>query len=227
MIKAVSFLWSFSLLFVASCHNNNQSVPGKLDSLTVTPKTSLVDKKVKTIVFFGNSITAGYGLDPSEAFPALIQARIDSLKLPYKVINAGLSGETSAGGKSRIGWVLRQPVDIFILELGGNDGLRGIPALETSKNLQSIIDEVRAKYPAVKIVLAGMKTPPSMGNTYATAFSNMYPTLTKQNKLTLIPFLLEGVGGETQLNQRDEIHPTAQGHKMIAEIVWEVLKKLL
>ncbi|MDP4262407.1 MAG: arylesterase [Bacteroidota bacterium] len=226
MSGVVSLHWFYFLLLLTSC-NNNPVTPNKENSQPVKPDTRPVEKKLKTIVFFGNSLTAGYGIDESEAFPALIQTRIDSLKLPYKVINAGLSGETSAGGKSRIGWLLRQPVDIFILELGGNDGLRGISASETSKNLQSIIDEVKTKYPDVKIVLAGMKIPPSMGNTYASEFSAIYPKLAKQNKISLIPFILEGVGGESQLNQRDEIHPTAAGHKIIAENVWKVLRGLL
>src|SRR5580692_11481353 len=140
----------------------------------------------KNIVFFGNSLTAGYGLDISEAFPALIQLRIDSLKLPYKTINAGLSGETSAGGKTRIDWILRQPFSIFVLELGGNDGLRGIPASDTYNNLQSIIDKVKAGHPDCKIVLAGMQIPPSMGSRYSSQFREIYPRLAKKNKLLLI-----------------------------------------
>ena len=156
--------------------------------------------KVKTILFFGNSLTAGYGVDPSEAFPALIQNKIDSLKLDYKVINGGVSGETSAGGNGRIDWILRQPVDIFVLELGGNDGLRGIPLTETKKNLQAIIDKVKTKYPEAKLVLAGMQIPPNMGQQYATEFKNLYPGLAEKNKASLIPFLLQGVGGDPKLN---------------------------
>jgi acyl-CoA thioesterase-1 len=181
----------------------------------------------KNIIFYGNSLTAGYGVDPSEAFPALIQKKIDSLKLPYQVINAGLSGETSAGGNSRIDWVLRQPVYIFILELGGNDGLRGIALPETAKNLQLIIDKVKTRYPTAKIILAGMQIPPNLGRAYTSEFRNLFQQLAERNKIMLIPFLLEGVGGVPGLNQRDGIHPNVPGHKIVAENVWKVLKPLL
>ena len=176
-------------------------------------------------MFFGNSLTAGYGVDPSEAYPALIQDKIDSLGLNYKVINAGVSGETTADGNSRIDWILKQPVDIFVLELGGNDGLRGIPLSETKKNLQSIIDKVKAKYPNAKIILEGMQIPPNMGPAYTSKFKEIYPELAKENNIDLVPFLLKGVGGDPKLNQRDGIHPTAEGHKIVAQNVWEVLNK--
>ncbi len=182
---------------------------------------------VKTIVFFGDSITAGYGVGADQAFPAIIGHRIDSLQRPYKVVNAGLSGETSAGGKTRIGWILRQPVDIFVLELGANDGLRGIPVTGTATNLQAIIDSVKIKYPAAKIVLAGMQIPPSMGATYATAFRQTFTQLAAKNKAPLIPFLLQGVGGIPQLNQADGIHPNEQGHRIVADNVWKILRPLL
>ncbi|HZW64125.1 MAG TPA: arylesterase, partial [Hanamia sp.] len=175
----------------------------------------------------GNSLTAGYGVDPSEAYPALIQEKIDSLHLNYKVINAGVSGETTSDGNSRVDWILKQPVDIFVLELGGNDGLRGIPLSVTEKNLQSIIDKVKAKYPGSKIILEGIQIPPNMGQDYTTQFRKIYPQLASKNKIELIQFLLKGVGGDPQLNQRDGIHPTAEGHKIVAENVWEVLKNNL
>ena len=181
----------------------------------------------KTILFFGNSLTAGYGVNPSQAFPALIQDRIDSLKLPYKVVNAGLSGETSAGGKGRIGWILRQPVDIFVLELGANDGLRGIPITETVNNLQAILDSVKGKYPSARLVLAGMQIPPSMGNKYSSAFREAFRQLADKNKVFLIPFILEGVGGVPELNQADGIHPTPKGHKIVEENVWKILHPLV
>ncbi len=193
---------------------------------TSAPKeASASENKQKTILFFGNSLTAGYGVEPSEAFPALIQDRLDSLNLPYKVVNAGVSGETTSGGNSRVDWVLRQPVDIFVLELGGNDGLRGIPLTETRKNLQAIIDKVKAKYPETEIVLAGMQIPPNMGRAYATGFRELYVDLAKKNDIALIPFLLEGVGGVAKLNQSDGIHPTPQGHRILAENVWQILEK--
>jgi acyl-CoA thioesterase-1 len=186
-----------------------------------------VPGSLKNIVFFGNSLTAGYGVEESEAFPALIQEKIDSLKLPYKVINAGVSGETSAGGKSRIDWVLRQPVDVFVLELGANDGLRGISLSETLKNLQAIIDEVKKKYPTAKVVLAGMEIPPNMGKKYTDDFRVLYRQLAERNQTLLIPFLLKGVGGEPELNQPDGIHPNIEGHKIVADNVWAVLKDTL
>jgi acyl-CoA thioesterase I len=192
------------------------------DSANATPATS-----EKFIIFFGNSLTAGYGLTPNEAFPQLVQNKIDSLKLPYKVINAGLSGETTAGGKNRIDWILKQPVSIFVLELGGNDGLRGIPISETRQNLQTIIDRVRAKNPEVKILLAGMQVPPNMGQKYAVEFRQVFVDLAQKNNTALVPFILEGVGGVQELNQADGIHPTAPGHRIVAENVWEELRKLL
>ena len=190
-------------------------------------KTVAVATEQKNILFFGTSLTAGLGLDPSEAYPALIQNRIDSLKMPYKVINGGLSGETSAGGKGRIDWLLKQPVAVFVLELGANDGLRGLPVTQTTKNLQDIIDRVKAKYPDAKMVLAGMQVPPNMGAKYAADFKNMFPELAKKNQMELIPFLLDKVGGVPKLNQADGIHPTAEGDKILAENVWVVLKGLL
>ena len=182
---------------------------------------------VKTILFFGDSLTAGYGLSTEEAFPALVEKKVNETAKRCKVINAGLSGETSAGGLSRIDWVLRQPVDIFILELGANDGLRGLPLDQTEKNLQAIIDKVKAKYPNVKLVLAGMMVPPNMGNDYSTKFQTIYPNLAKKNNATLIPFLLEGVAGNEKLNLPDGIHPNPDGQKIVANTVFSKLKPLL
>lgn len=184
-------------------------------------------RKEKNILFFGTSLTAGYGLTVNEAFPALIQHKINEAKLPYQVINAGLSGETSAAGNTRIDWLLKQPIDILVLELGANDGLRGLPLKETKQNLQQIIDKVRKKNPEVKIVLAGMQIPPSMGADYAAEFKSLFPELARKNDLVLVPFLLQGVGGIPKLNQGDGIHPTAEGQKILAENVWAQLKPIL
>lgn len=206
------------------CKQNSENTAAK------TAETPVVKTETrKNIIFFGNSLTAAYGLeDLSKGFVGLIQDRIDSLGLPYRCINAGLSGETTAGGKGRVDWVIdQQPFDIFILELGGNDALRGIQPDDGIKNLQSIIDKVRAKNPSVKIILAGMEAPRNMGNTYLKAFHEMYPTLAKKNNILLIPFVLEGVGGVAELNQKDGIHPTEAGNKMIAETIWGVLKPIL
>jgi len=176
------------------------------------------------ILFFGTSLTAGMGLDPNDAYPRVIQEKLDSLDLPYQVVNAGLSGETTASGRNRIGWVLNQQVDIFVLELGANDGLRGIPLDETRKNLQAIIDTIRSKNPETKIILAGMQIPPNLGQEYTSEFRNIFPELAKKNNIRLIPFLLENVAGNPELNQQDGIHPTAKGQKILAENVWEVLE---
>jgi acyl-CoA thioesterase-1 len=181
----------------------------------------------KNILFFGNSLTAGMGLEVEEAFPALIQKKLDTLSAGYNVINAGLSGETTASGKNRLSWVLKQKVDIFILELGANDGLRGIPLNETRNNLQEMIDMVRSHNPDVKILLAGMQIPPNMGQDYTNEFKMIFPDLAEKNNVDLIPFLLRDVAGIPDLNQQDGIHPTAEGQYIVAENVWEVLKTVL
>jgi len=187
----------------------------------------LQPKSPQTVLFFGDSLTAGYGLSAEEAFPALIEKELNRKASRVKVINAGLSGETSAGGLSRIDWLLRQPIQIFVLELGANDGLRGLPLDQTRKNLQAIIDKVKVKNPKAKIVLAGMMVPPNMGKQYTNEFRNIYPDLAKKNNATLIPFLLEGVGGIERLNQSDGIHPNVEGHKIVAKNITPVIEKLL
>lgn len=219
-ILMVAILW-----MQTSCGSNSPEAENKnTTTATENPKQA----KTKTIVFFGNSLTAGYGLaSTEEAFPAVIQDKIDSLKLTYSVVNAGVSGETTSGGVSRIDWILQQPLDIFVLELGANDGLRGIPVAQTKQNLQTIIDKVRAKYPAAKLVLAGMQVPPNMGQTYARSFAQIFPELAQENNCALVPFLLEGVGGEAALNQEDGIHPTAEGARILAQNVWDVMQPLL
>lgn len=224
--KRLTGLFVLALLF-AACGNKQNKENQDQQSDTVRQTSKVNDQKLKNILFFGTSLTAGYGLDPTEAYPALIQNRIDSLKMPYKVINGGLSGETSAAGKSRISWLLKQPIDVFVLELGANDGLRGLPVAQTTKNLQSIIDSVRLKYPEVKMVMAGMQVPPNMGAQYAEDFKNIFPSLARKNDMALVPFLLDKVGGVPKLNQEDGIHPTAEGDKILAENVWAVLKDVL
>ena len=183
--------------------------------------------EARTIVFFGDSITAGYGLDPDEAYPALIRKKIEAAGLPWHVSNAGLSGETTAAGLRRLDWVLKQPVDIFVIELGGNDGLRGIALDSTRANLQALIEKVHAHAPQVKVVLAGMQIPPNLGQEYTRQFRVMYAELAHINHATLIPFLLDRVGGVPNLNQADGIHPTAEGHQIVAETVWLVLRPML
>ncbi|HTD85135.1 MAG TPA: arylesterase [Candidatus Binatia bacterium] len=194
-------------------------------ALTAALWASEADRR--TIFILGDSLAAGAGVDPDEAFPALLQKRIDAAGLKYEIVNAGVSGDTSAGGLRRIDWLLRRKVDIVVLELGGNDGLRGIPPASTRTNLQAIIDRTRGKYPDVTIVIAGMEMPPNMGPEYTSAFRQIFPDLAKSNKAAVIPFLLEGVGGKPELNLPDQIHPNPEGHRIVAENVWKVLKPLL
>lgn len=186
-----------------------------------------VKKAERIILFFGNSLTAGMGLEIEEAFPAIIQSKLDESNHEFQIINAGLSGETTASGKNRLSWVLKQKVDIFVLELGANDGLRGIPLSETRKNLQEMIDTVRDHNPEVKILLAGMQIPPNMGQDYTSEFRLIYPELAEKNNVELVPFLLKNVAGIPELNQADGIHPTVEGQKILANNVWEVLEKML
>lgn len=181
----------------------------------------------KVVLFYGDSLTAGYGLSQEEAFPALIEKKLNKQSKVVRVVNAGLSGETSAGGLTRLDWVIRQPVDVFILELGANDGLRGLPLAQTQKNLQQIIDKVKGKFPNVKIVIAGMMVPPNMGPEYTAKFRKIFPDLAKKNNATLIPFLLQDVAGDEKLNLADGIHPNPEGHKIVAENVLKVIQPLI
>lgn len=228
MDKVLKFRYFLVLLLLWNCKESpkQESVKERTEKETV-PADVVSETEDEVILFFGNSLTAAYGLDTEEGFPNLIQLKLDSLGMDYTVINSGLSGETTSGGRNRLDWVLNQEVDIFVLELGANDGLRGIPLTETRANLQAMIDMVREKNPETRIVLAGMQIPPNMGTDYTTDFKNIYPELAKANDLALIPFLLEGVAGVPELNLEDGIHPTAEGQKIVANTVWEVLQPLV
>ncbi|MFC3199006.1 arylesterase [Parapedobacter deserti] len=222
---ALPILLGFLLLSACGSPQNRQ---GNRDTPDTAPNAETPIVETKNILFFGTSLTAGHGLDDkSLAFPGLIQQRIDSLGLPYRVINGGLSGETSAAGNERIDWLLNEKIDIFVLELGANDGLRGIDTQETYKNLQRIIDKVKQQYPDCQMVLAGMMVPPSMGGAYGHAFSAMFPKLAEENNMVFVPFLLERVAGEIDLNLQDGIHPNERGHQIMANTVWEALYPLL
>lgn len=207
-----SLLWLALLPGLLASESNSSSAPES------TPKT---------IVVMGDSIAAGYGVEPDEAFPAILQRKIERAGLNYKIINAGLSGDTTAGGLRRINWLLRRPVDILLLELGGNDGLRGISPEETRRNLNGIIAKTKEKYPDARIVLAGMQMPENMGEEYTRAYREIFPVVAAENEAALIPFLLEGVGGKAEFNQEDRIHPTPAGHQRVAENIWRVLKPIL
>lgn len=177
-----------------------------------------------TVLFVGTSLTAGLGVSPLQAYPAIIQQKIDSVGLAFRVVNAGVSGETSAGALRRIDWLLRQPVHVVVLETGANDMLRGTDVDSTAANIQAIVDRVRATRPGTRIVLAGMLAPPNLGTRYTERFGEIFPELARRNDVALVPFLLENVGGVASLNQADGIHPTAEGQRVLAENVWPVLE---
>lgn len=228
MRKVLKFRYFLAVLFLWNCGES----PKKKEVNTQSEEVESIEKDVtandeKIILFFGNSLTAAYGLDTEQGFPNLIQQRLDSLRIEYNVINSGLSGETTSGGLNRLDWVLNQKVDVFVLELGANDGLRGIPLSKTRNNLQAIIDLVREKNSGTQIILAGMQIPPNMGQAYTTEFRNIFPDLAEENDILLIPFLLEGVAGNPELNLEDGIHPTAEGQKIVANNVWQVLKEVI
>ncbi|MFT4611697.1 MAG: acyl-CoA thioesterase-1 [Glaciecola sp.] len=227
--KILNFCYIITAFFIYSCGNvTSEKTPTETENNETIKAPITMDKKTKTILCFGDSITAGYGLDDSnDAFPEVLQQKIDSLDLNYTVVNSGLSGETTAGGKSRIYWILNQDIDIFLLELGANDGLRGVPLSETRANLQSIIETVKEKSPETRIILAGMELPPNMGQDYTSEFRALFLEIATQNDLPFIPFILKGVGGIEALNQSDGIHPTIEGHKVVANTVWSILEPLL
>ncbi|HWA28319.1 MAG TPA: arylesterase [Lacunisphaera sp.] len=189
--------------------------------------TGLGAAELKTIVFFGDSLTAGYGVDPDEAYPALIQRKLDQAGQPWRVVNAGLSGETTAGGLRRLDWILKQRADIFVIELGGNDGLRGIAPAVTRSNLHAMIERIRQRQPDVKVVIAGMQMPTNMGPEHTREFAAIFPAVAREHGAILIPFLLDRVGGVPSLNQADGIHPTPEGHQIVADTVWRTLQPLL
>ncbi|MDN3667234.1 arylesterase [Algibacter miyuki] len=216
-------------MFLCSCKQDTSKNTTALDETNSKTEVETTENTTsKKIVFFGDSLTAGYGLeDVDDAYPGIIQDKIDALDLDYSIVNSGVSGETTSGGKNRIDWVLNEKPTIFILELGANDGLRGVPLDQSKDNLQTIIDAVKKRYPDTIIILAGMQIPPNMGQDYTTEFKNMFPELAKKNNLHLIPFLLEDVGGIADLNQSDGIHPTKKGHEILAKNVWDVLQPIL
>ena len=180
-----------------------------------------------SVVFLGTSLTAGLGLDPEQAYPALIQQKIDSAGLGYRVVNAGVSGETSAGALRRVDWVFQQPVSVLVVETGANDGLRGLPPDSLRANIQAIFDRAKSLRPPPKLVLLGMRVPPNYGRTYSEQFQSLYPELARANNAALVPFLLQDVGGIASLNQPDGVHPTAEGQRKMAETVWQVLELVL
>lgn len=229
------FKSSYNLILIAMLVFACNDKPKTAEQVAPSGETALENteavetkKKKKVILFFGDSLTAGYGLaDEGQSFPSLIQNRIDSLGMEYRVVNAGLSGETTSGGLNRIDWILKQDIDIFVLELGANDMLRGLDVNETSKNLKAIMEKVKTKNPEVQFIVAGMVAPPNMGQEYGTAFAKIFKNLSKEYDAGLIPFLLENVGGIPDLNLPDGKHPNPEGQKIVRENVWSVLKDYL
>lgn len=192
-------------------------------ALALHTSAQAANEEAKTILVFGDSLTAGYGIDYDQAYPTVLQTLLLKENLNYEVIPSGVSGETTAGGLRRIDWVMRRPIDIFILALGGNDGLRGIPVADTKQNLIAIIERVRTKNPDTTIVIAGMLMPPNLGTVYTEAFAGVYPEVASEADTLLISFLLEGVAGEPDLNLADGIHPNPQGHQIVAQHVFDSL----
>jgi len=217
----------FAVALAIGCGNDstNKAQSGPAREPASLPAAAPAPDTRPRLVFLGDSLTAGLGLSPEEAYPSLIQQKIDADGLKYQVMNAGVSGDTSAGGLSRLDWALEGDVRVMVVALGGNDGLRGLPASELKKNLGTIIE--RAQTRNVKVVLAGMEAPPNFGQDYIVQFHKVYPELAKQYGVPLVPFLLQGVAGIDGLNQRDGIHPTAEGARTVADNVWTVLRPML
>lgn len=181
----------------------------------------------RTILFVGTSLTAGYGLDPDSAYPQQIQRMIDSAGLPYDVVNAGVSGETSSSLLARLDWLLRQPFDVIVIETGANDGLRGVPVDAMARNVERIVERVRSARPEARVLLARMEAPPNLGATYTRAFRDVFPKVAQRTGVSLMPFLLEGVAGVASLNQADGMHPNYAGERIVARNVWGALRPLL
>ena len=222
------FRYFILLLLLVSCGGEASKKSVQEQQETTEAEVIETITTTKTILCFGDSLTAGFGLeDSNDAYPTVIQTKIDSLGLDYVVVNSGVSGETTSGGLGRINWILNQKVDVFLLELGANDGLRGISLAETRENLQAIIDRVRKKYPDIPIILAGMQLPPNLGQDYTKEFKSIFEELAEKNALEIIPFLLKDVGGIPELNLDDGIHPNVEGHKLVANNVWVILEPLL
>jgi acyl-CoA thioesterase-1 len=197
------------------------------DNPPASSQTSTPSLEQPAVVFLGTSLTAGLGLDPEQAYPALIQKKIDSAGLGYRVVNAGVSGETSAGALRRADWLFQQPVSVLVVETGANDGLRGLPPESLRVNIQAIFDRAKRLQSPPRLVLLGMRVPPNYGRTYSQQFQSIYPELARANHATLVPFLLQDVGGIARLNQADGVHPTSEGQRIMAETVWKVLEPVL
>ena len=215
-------------LAIATLVGCGGDTPAAVDRSSRPATTSVAVPAQETrprVVFLGDSLTAGLGLTPDQAYPALIQQRIDAEGLGFEVVNAGVSGDTSAGGLSRLDWALEGDVRVLLVALGGNDGLRGLPPSALKKNLSTIIERAQARH--IQVILAGMESPPNFGQSYIVEFHKVYPALAERYGVPLTPFLLQDVAGIDRLNQRDGIHPTAEGARRVADTVWTVLRPTL
>lgn len=220
------FFLFMSLFLMTHCSEPSPNSDSKIPSEDVSGLSDATSKP--TIVFFGDSLTAGLGLPSQDyAWPSLVEKKLLEEGIKVQVINAGLSGDTSSGGLSRIDWALRNQISIFVLELGANDMMRAVKVSLIKSNLKQIIQKVRAKNPECKILLIGMRTFPNLGKTYRKEFDAIYSEIAKEDKVDLLPFLLEGVAGERKLNQADGIHPTSEGHEILAETVYPYIRKML
>jgi acyl-CoA thioesterase I len=219
MIVKLAIVFGF-VAVLSGCEKTREDLPTK-------PPARASDSTRPSIVFLGTSLTAGLGIDPERAYPALIQQKIDSAGLNYRVVNAGVSGETSAGALRRVDWLFRQPISVLVVETGANDGLRGLPPDSLRANIQGIFDRAKQLRPEPRLVLLGMRMPPNFGRAYADRFEQVYRDVARANNAALVPFLLEGVGGIPRFNQPDGVHPTAEGQRKMAETVWRVLEPVL
>jgi acyl-CoA thioesterase-1 len=218
----IALVLSASLWLCAACGpRDDAQLSSPPAAAAPAPASSPASSSPPRIVFLGDSLTAGLGLSADQAYPSLLQQRLKEEGLPYEVVNAGVSGDTSAGGLSRLDWSLEGNVKVLVVALGGNDALRGLPTEELKKNLAEIIRRARARH--ITVVLAGMEAPPNYGRDYAVAFHHVYTSLAAECHVPLVPFLLQGVGGVARLNQRDGIHPTAEGARILADNVWSTL----
>jgi acyl-CoA thioesterase-1 len=224
--KPLSLLLALS---AAACGGgtSSRSTPAPGEAPVPSPEPRETSTPAPVILFVGTSLTAGHGLDPAEAYPARIQEKLEEAGLRYRVVNAGVSGETSAGARRRIDWLMSQPVAVLVVETGANDGLRGVDPADARANIQAIFDRAKRQAPPPKLMLIGMAAPPNLGSRYARAFSAIYPELAKQNGAVLVPFLLAGVAGLPRLNLPDGVHPTAEGHRIMADTVWRYLQPML
>jgi len=212
------------LAVLCGCRGSRDAPATAAPEVRVSPSTA---GAAPVVLFVGTSLTAGYGLDPDHAYPALIQKKLEEAGLPHRAVNAGVSGETSAGARRRMDWLLSQPVAVLVVETGANDGLRGQDPRATRENIQAIFDRARQQSPPPKLMLLGMLAPPNYGREYVRGFREIYPDLARRNRAVLVPFLLEGVAGVPDLNQPDGVHPTVAGQERLAETVWTYLRPML